>query len=482
MLIRKISAIVLLMLLAAAGCRHAGPLRPDFAPRPASFSPPEPESWILPNGLQVIFMENGELPLLSGSLFMKGGALWTSAAETGLAGVSGALMRTGGAGQLSADDLDRRLESLAASIGSSFGAEYGRVSFSCLSSDAEEVFGIFSDVVLRPRFEEERFQLWKRLALEEIRRRRDDADTVASIAFNQLLFGDGPYGRTLLSSHVRAMTREAVQAFHRRFAYPDGAILAVSGDINRRKLEELALRYFGSWPRREYRLQAYPLFEYKPSPAVYFIKQPFSQATVIMGQQGPARLSPDHVAIDLFNEYFGMGGFSSLLFRRVRDQLGLSYSLSGGLSPAAVKGKALIYLQSKGENAGQAMLECARLVKKMQDEEVPESELAGFRQSIENSFIFKFDTPGDIVERASIFRLLDYPPDYDRVYLPRMRAVTPAEVRQVARGHFDLGQFVVVVVGDESAYNSVQSALRDSPGVFGGPLRTAKFDEALKFN
>ncbi len=190
------NSLVCSLLLLGAGCSPRSSAAPEGAlSAERSFKPPVPERWTLPNGLTVMYLKDTELPLVTGTIYVRAGGLWEPEGRIGIAGAMGELMRQGGAGNLSADALDERLEKLSASVSSSVGGEFGSVAFGSLSGDFETVFGLATDVLLRPRFEQSRIELWKGQSLEGIRRRTDDPWTVAGIAFGQLVYGNTPYGR-----------------------------------------------------------------------------------------------------------------------------------------------------------------------------------------------------------------------------------------------------------------------------------------------
>lgn len=445
-----------------------------------SFTPSEPERWSLPNGVSVIFLQDKELPLVRGKLFLRAGALWADRYPIGTTSAMGEGMRSGGAGDLSADALDRELERLAASIASSFSAEFGGVGFSCLSSDIDRVFALFADVVLRPRFDSDRLVLWKGQALEGIRRRVEDPGTVATIAFTQLMYGHTPYGRVSRSQDIANISRADVAQLHREFVKPDGAILVITGDISRDKAKQLADSYFGGWEPRGSRMPAAPAVDFEPKPGLYFITLPFAQASVKFGQLGVPRFTPDYVEIDVFNEVFGSGGFGSRLMKRVRTELGLSYGVSGGIVPGVVKGTNHVFLQTKAASVGPAIEESIKVLRDLQDRDPGVDELSEKKAAIENSYVFNFSSVDEIAGRIARQELLEYPPDYDKTYLPKVLGVKPEEVREVAERRWDPSQFVVVVVGNETAYAELDKArqIENSP-IHGLALTKLRFNEAL---
>ncbi|NDC37685.1 MAG: insulinase family protein, partial [Proteobacteria bacterium] len=126
--------------LAGVGCSAVAPGRQSADERRvATFRPTTPQRWTLPNGLTVLFLQDDELPLVSGVLYLRSGALWEPVTPVGAAGALGELMREGGAGERSADALDETLEKLSASVASSISGEFGTVAFSALSADFETV-------------------------------------------------------------------------------------------------------------------------------------------------------------------------------------------------------------------------------------------------------------------------------------------------------------------------------------------------------
>lgn len=484
-LLQKVWMVGLATVTAAhVGCSpirgHVAPAERTRADEVADFKPVQPERWTLPNGLQVIFLKDPELPLVKGRLFLRAGALWADGYPVGTTSAMGDGMRMGGAGELSADALDKELDTLAAGISSSFSAEFGGVSFSCLSMDVDRVFSLFADVALRPRFDGDRLALWKGQSLEAIRRRVEDPSTVASIAFTQLAYGDSAYGRVSSSKDITSITRSDMVALHQRFARPDGAMLVVTGNIDREKVEALAMKHFGAWKPRGSMMPPPPPVKADPTPGIYFITLPFQQASVKLGHLGVPRFTPDYAEIDVFNEIFGASGFGSRLMKRVRTELGLTYGISGAIVPGLVKGTNYVFLQTKANSVGAAIDESIKALEQLQAKEPTSDELVERKAAIANSYIFNFSSADEIAGRVARQELLQYPADYDQTYLPKIDSVTARAVSEVARNRWNSSKLLIVIVGNEEAYANLEAerARPNSPlGKF--TLSKLRFNEAL---
>jgi zinc protease len=387
---------------------------------------------------------------------LRAGALWADGYAVGTTSAMGDGMRMGGAGDLSADALDKELDKLAAGISSSFSAEFGGVTFSCLSGDVDRVFELFSDVALRPRFDSERLALWKGQSLEGIRRRVEDPSTVASIAFTKLAYGETPYGRVSTSKDITSIKRSDMIELHQRFVRPDGAMLVVTGDIDRAKVEALATKYFGSWKPRGSVMPPPPEVKDDPTPGIYFITLPFQQASVKLGHLGVPRFTPDYPDIDVFNEIFGSSGFGSRLMKRVRTELGLTYGVSGAID------------------------ESIEVLEQLQQKDPTSEELSERKAAIANSYIFNFSSADEIAGRVARQELLHYPADYDQTYLPKIESVTARAVSEVARNRWNPSKLLIVIVGNEQALANLEAerAKTDSP-LRNLPLSKPRFNETV---
>ena len=456
---RCIYVITIFLTLSLLSCAPSGTMPMPKAHEHIKYEPMEPLVWKLPNGLKVIYMEDKELPLVQGALYIPRGTLWERDGDGQVVAAMGYMLRQGGTKTLKPDDLDFRLEKLAASIDSGYSSEFGSVGFSCLSSDFEEVFSIFSDILLNPNFAQSRLDLWKGQMLESIRRRTDDPGTVASISFKSLVFGDSPFGRSSTSKDIKSIKRSDLFKAYNEFIVPDGSYLAIVGNVDKDLLDTTVKKYLSVWQGSPSSLDREPAFSYSPEKGIYFIDQPLEQATIYIGQQGPARLPPDYVAIEAFNSIFGAGDFGARLFRTIRTEKGLAYALYGASIHSFLVGQNIIVIKTKSESTGQAIIESLKILQGMQQKEVEHEELELAKQAIRSSFIFKIDTPEAALKRYVMLKLLDYPEDYDQTYMDKVDSLNLKDIKNAANRYWDLNDLVIVVVGDKRSYNALKDNL-----------------------
>src|SRR3990172_4852912 len=159
------SPLVLTVILAAAGELPAQSPPPPPTPTPlrAMQFPPFREAR-LANGIQVILVENHELPIVSLSLAMRPGSRLDPPGSEGLA-ETGPELLTKGTTTRSAEDIAAQIEGVGASLGASAGSDLFTISTSALTDHFDLALGLLADILLRPTFPAEELELARQRTL-----------------------------------------------------------------------------------------------------------------------------------------------------------------------------------------------------------------------------------------------------------------------------------------------------------------------------
>lgn len=416
------------------------------------FSPIEPREWTMENGVRVLYIRDDELPLMNGVVVFRGGQLFDEKGKEGVAAIAGAQMREGATKDLSPDELDELLDNLGAAVESSFGDEWGSVTFSSLSEDFDQVATILAEIVQRPAFDERRLALAKHLMAQGIHRRQDNPGTMASMAFAKLVYGeDSPYSSYVSLDSLRSISRKDLMRFHARFVHPENTLIALAGSVPESEVKELLQRTFGGWRGAgPWKPVAIPEVRGEIRPGVYVLERGFEQASILLGHRGPARLGPEHYELALFNRVFGSGGFSSVLFKEIRSKRGLAYSVWGGFYPGPVSGVLQIESGTRVSQALPTIATILELLKRSRHEPFSPDEVDDAVTGEARSFVFNFETSRQTVGREAWLEVMNYPEDYDQKFLERLSAVSRDEIRAFAEQEIEPDRMVIVIVGDIS--------------------------------
>ncbi len=413
------------------------------------FKPQQPTRIQLKNGIVVFLQEDHELPFVSGSVIIPGGARDVEPAKAGLVDLYGEAWRTSGTAKMSGDAMDELLEAKAAHIETGGDIDSTQVSWDSLKGDANQVFDLAMDLLFHPKFSEEKLQLAQQQAAAGIMRRNDDEGAIASREASKLAYGaNSPYTRQPEFATIGAITVADLQAWHDR-TLRGKLIVAISGDFDPAAMEAKVRATFEQLPAVTPAQPRHDEFK-GPAPAVYFInKDDVNQSDVEIVGLGTDRRNPDVPALAVMNEILG-GGFGSRLFQKVRTELGLAYAVGGGLGfdydhPGTMRVMVLTQSATTVEATKATFTEIKNLTTKPFTEE----ELKHAKDNILNSFLFRYDTRDKVLAQRVKLEFYGYPADYLETYRAALEKVTLADVTQVAKKYIHPEKLAVLVVGNQ---------------------------------
>jgi zinc protease len=419
--------------------------------------PPLPEIQIpkyvryqLENGLVVYLMQDRQLPLVRGTALFRTGSRLEPANKVGLADITGTTMRTGGTLTRSADELNKLLEQRAAAIETSMGTSSGSASFDTLSKDTETVFQLFADVIQNPAFTVDKIDLAKNQLKGAIARRNDDPDDIASREFSKLIYGaTSPYARTVEYSTLNAISRDDVVNFHQTYIRPDTTILGIVGDFDLEPMKALVTQYFGTWqvntPKPDLPV---PTANQKQTEAAFLVDQPqLTQSNILLGHLGGKFNSPDYPALSVMNGV--LNGFGGRLFNNIRSKQGLAYSVYGSWNAGYdYPGLFIAGGQTRTDTTIPFVQSLLKEIERIRTTSVTPEELAYAKESILNSFVFKFENPSQTLTRLMTYEYYDYPPSFIFDYQKQIKATTAADVQRVANQYLQPDKILTLIVGN----------------------------------
>ncbi len=447
------STVVLLLCVATvamAGDAALGDPR-TMTFKPVEFTPPEPERIVLENGLVVYLLEDHELPLITLTATMRTGGWLDPADKVGLAALTGSVMRTGGGGGLSAEQVDQELEQFAGDVSIAIGRQSGAASLDVLSKDLKRGLQIFAGLLRAPAFEPARVELAKLQAIESIRRRQDSPGSVVGREFVKLLYGaDHPTARESSIASIQHITREDLVSFHRRTVHPNGMIVGVTGDFSREVMLASLRAVFGDWPKGTVPTLTIPDAA-EPAAgktAVRFINKETSQTHLRVGHLSIREQDPDYVPLAIVNDILGGSSFRSRLFNDVRTKRGLAYSVGSRLNAGTYEqGVWLMRAETKQTSTQEVVSRFVANIERIRTEPVTDGELAEAKEAYVNSFVFSFASPSAIVSRLIELEYDGLPKDFLQQLRQKVVKLTKEELLAAAKKHLHPDRLTIIAVG-----------------------------------
>ena len=429
-------------------------------PKLPAFHPAEPKRIQLPNGMVIFLQEDHALPLIDGTIRIRGGSRDEPAAKIGLVDLYGEVWRTGGTKSQTGDQMDDFLEARAAKVETSGNADSTSIGWSCLKGDFDDVFKLVVDLMQSPEFRDDKLDLAQKAFQEAIARRNDNPGSIAGRESTKLAYGPkNPYAREAEYATIDAVKREDLVNWHKTYAYPNNMIVGIAGDFDSAAMEAKLKAAFGSWAKGSAAKKEDIAFQ-AAKPGYYLVsKEDVNQSNIRLVELGVERKNPDYFAIEVFNEVMG-GGFSSRLIQDIRTKRGLAYAVGGGIGTAFDHpGVVRFVMGTKSERTVEAVQALYENLADLQTHPITDEEIKRAKDSILNSFIFNFDTPDKVLRERMAYEFYGYPLNFLEQYRAGIERATKEEVNRVAAKYIHKDQLAVLVVGNPKDFDKPLTTL-----------------------
>lgn len=458
----KILVRLFLILICALNLAWAGE-QPD--PRTMSFqqldfSIPHSKRLLLDNHIPVYLLPDHEIPLVTITAMIRTGSVYDPADKSGLAALTGRMLRNGGTKTVLPDQLDDELEFMASAVESYFGTDSGIVTMSCLSRNLTATLDIFADLLFKPGFDSKRLQIVRQQMLEDIRRQNDDPKELADRELEKLIYAGHPLGYFPTENSINAIQRSDLVDFHKKFVNPENIIIAVSGDVDEKKLLPLLNQLLGRYANKDGQpLPQIPAVQGSFRPQLQFVQKKVNQTVIRFGHLGITKDDPDLYAVRVLDYILG-GSFTSRLMTEVRTNQGLAYNVGSSFDVGRrFTGSFTAQTETRANATIKTIKLMQNIIEDIRQQPVTAQELKLAKDSIINSFLFGFTTPQTVVSQQMRLEFYNYQSDFLEKYREKIAAVTAEDVLRAAKRLLHPDAFKLVVVGDESAFDEPLSTL-----------------------
>jgi len=398
---------------------------------PLQFNLPEAKRIVLKNGIVLYFLEDKELPLVAVNALIKTGTMYDPAGKAGVAELTAYLMKTGGTKKLASSEIDDRFDLLAASPYITASLDSVQVDFSFLNKDLDQGLDLLAQILMTPAFEQAKFDLAKGLKSEELRRLKDDPQSLAIREFNRLIYRDNPRGRFVSSKSLKNIERKDLIEFHQEYFQPQNIMFAVTGDISRKEAINIMQKYFGN---RETggKPAALPAPPRSSAGGFFYIDKDIPQSTIISGQFAPAKSDQGYYAFALLDFIIGSGGFPSRIFSAIRSNEGLAYSAGTFYRARPDHGVFAAYAFTKTESTYKTLSLMNSVINNIMDKTLTKDEIQWAKNSINNGFIFSFTSPQQIAWQQMKLEYDGLPAGFLSSYRSKINSVQIEDLNRIA--------------------------------------------------
>lgn len=411
----------------------------------------------LANGMRIIVMEDHRAPTVASMVWYKAGSMDELSGATGVAHVLEHMMFKGTKGN--PPDMFARTIAAAGGRDNAFtNRDYTAYFQQLHKSKLSLALGLEADRMQNLVLSPEEFAKEIKVVMEERRLRTDDQPR--ALLFEQMMavaYTGSPYKSPVIGwmNDLESMTAEDARAWYERWYAPNNATLVVVGDVDPQEVFAVAEAKFGPIPAR-----ALPARKPQREPTQRGIKR----LTVKGPGELPYLLMGWHVPVlrDLENDWepyalsmlAGVldGSDAARLDRTlVREQ---RIAVSAGASYDSVnRGPGMFFMDAvPAPGTSVADLETAlrAALRKIADEGVSEQELTRVKAQVIAAQVFQRDSMFYQAMQIGSLATVGLPYDSADLQVRKLRAVTPEQVREVARRYFNDDSLTVAVLDPQS--------------------------------
>lgn len=429
-----------LLLVAATGV---------FLARPVLASP-DIQNWETSKGAKVYYVHAPELPIIDVRVVFNAGSA-RDGDKPGLSSMVNRMLELG-ADKLNADDIAIRMESVGAILGSGSLRDMAWLSLRSLSDPAQldKAVETMKLVLTKPSFPDKDLERERKRMLVALELQKQSPSDIASTVYYKAVYGDHPYasGPEGTEEGVKSLQRADLVDFYKQYYVARNAVVAIVGNLDRKDAAALAEKLTGDLAAGK-EAAALPKVKDLVAPRVIRIKHPSSQTHVLIGQPGMYRGDPDYFTLYVGNHALGGSGLVSRLSDEVREKRGLSYSVYSYFSPMGRKGPFTMGLQTRNEQADEAINVLRKTLGKYLDEGMTAEEIESSKKNITGGFALRVDSNKKIVEYLAMIGFYKLPLDYLDKFNQRVEAVTLKNVHETMRRRLQPDRMVTVIVGGE---------------------------------
>jgi zinc protease len=433
--------ILIALLSMFVGLAHAGP---------------QIQHWVAPTGAKVYFVASHDLPILDVQIDFVAGGARSPTDKSGVASLTAGLLEAGaetpdasGVKYMDEENISARLVDLGARLSSSSDHDKAGMNLRTLSS-AEEKTGaltLMRAVLSAPTFPEAVLAREKTRTIESLKEADTRPDAIAGKRFVAALYPGHPYGNVATPESVARITRDDLVAFHKTYYTARGAVVSIIGDVSKSEAEAIAVQLTEALPAGE-PAAALPAVTL-PQRETVKIAHPAAQSHIHIGLPAMTRTDPDYFALLVGNYTLGGGGFVSRLMKEVREKRGYAYSVYSYFAPRVLPGPFEIGLQTKREQAQDALKVVDEVLTKFLAEGPTAQELAAAKKNLIDGQALRIDSNAKLLGYLSLIGFYGLPLDYLDRFPRAVGAVTRDDVKAAFRRHVKPENLVTVIVATD---------------------------------
>ncbi len=406
---------------------------------------------VLPNGLTVLSEHMPGVRSVALGSWVRAASLHESPEKMGVSHMLEHMVFKGTPTR-SAKELALALEVLGGSLDAYTAREHTSYQAKVLDEHLPQAAEVLADLVFRPVLRASDLTLERKVVLEEISTVDDTPDDLVFELHNAQLWGAHPYGYSILGTRetVGALEQNDLRALHSRAYHPEQIVVAAAGNVEHDALlDTFESTGWAEIPRGGLPALTSPAPIVQPPGAMHF-ERDTAQTHIVIGTMAFAHNDPRRYAMSMIGMLFG-GGMSSRLFQRVREELGLAYSVYSFQSFHEDAGMHGVYVGTTPETARAAVDVINDEMENLASNGLSEEDMTAGKSQLKGQITLSLESPTSRMYRAAGVELYGEPYRTLDEVLALVDAIDTETVAAICKTYYAPGRQTLVSLGPKAA-------------------------------
>ncbi|WP_255547913.1 M16 family metallopeptidase [Erythrobacter ani] len=415
---------------------------------------PEIVEGTLSNGIRVVAVQTGDVPIATISMLVPGGSKTDPRAKAGIAQLAAALAEKGVA-DMDAQAIAAKFESLGATFGGTASSDGTTFNLTAPVSNMDEAAALAAAIVRGATYPQDEFARERDRAANGLQVSMKEPGSLSRYIARVAMYGAAPYG-TLpdgTAESLSAITREDLLAHREAYFHPETMQIVASGGISPEAAIALAEDMFGDWTVSSAvgEIPKEAAGETQPVRTIVVDMPDAGQASVVAAVRAPSRNDADYYPLELANSILG-GGSSGRLFEEIRTKRSLSYGAYSSLADRADDSILAASAQTKNETADEVVQILLHEFDRLGSEPLADDLLAKRRLYLAGRYARALETSGGFNTIVAGLLQQGLEPVEAVKLAERLDEVGSDAASAAAQSYIDPGRATVVIVGDASHF------------------------------
>ncbi|MDI6031686.1 pitrilysin family protein [Flavobacterium sp. LB2P84] len=404
----------------------------------------------LSSGLNVLGIENHEVPLVQFQLQIKGGMLLEETNKIGVSNMLAELM-TKGTKNKTPEQLENAIESLGATIRAYATDESIFISGNTLAKNYNATIALVQEIIVQPRWDTKEFDLIKQSTLSQITQQKADPNSIARNEFKKLIYGKESIlsnNRIGTENSVNSITIDDLKNYYTENSSPSVADFQIVGAISKTDVTHSLATLNKNWEAKKVTIPKIATTNTAASSKIYFYDVPGAKQSVIrIGYPALAATDTDFYPVQIMNYRLGGGGFASQLTQELREGKGYTYGINSSFNGSTNKGP---FTVSSGVRSN-VTFESISLIKEIMEQygkNFNENDLEVTKGYLIKSNARAFETLSAKLEMLYDISNYNYADDYAKKQESIVKNSTIGAIKKLSDIYLNTDKMIYLVVGD----------------------------------